>query len=101
MRYQHTLHVLYSKKLHLYSTGGILMGEFQMTIHSFQQAQNFVKLAMQQPFAVLVGNECQQINGKDLMGMFSLDYSRPVQVKVNCSEEEFLRFRQDAAQALL
>ena len=56
-----------------------------------------MNLAMVQPFDVLVGNEKQQCNGKSFMGMFSLDYTRPVQVSVKCSEEEFSRFRQEAA----
>ena len=77
------------------------MREFSIAIHSCQQVQDFVKLAMLQPFEVLVGNQQQSINGKDFMGMFSLDYTRPVQVCVSCSEEEFLRFRQDASDFLV
>ena len=77
------------------------MQEFNIAIHSFQQAQDFVRLAMGQPFEVFVGNERQRINGKDLMGMFCLDYSRPVQVRVNCSEEDFLRFRAEAGSFLV
>ena len=73
------------------------MKQFQISIGSFRQVQDFVSLAVKQPFEVLVGNEKQKINGKDLMGMFSLDFTRPVQVSVSCSEEEFLRFRQAAA----
>ena len=76
------------------------MAEFHMTIHSFEQVQAFVKVAMDQPFPVMVGNESQQINGKDLMGMFSLDYTRPVKVSVNCTEEQFLCFQQAANQAI-
>ena len=76
------------------------MIEFHMTIRSFQQVQNFVKLAMEQPFAVTVGNESQQINGKDLMGMSSLDYTRPVQVSAQCDEEAFARFRQAVETAI-
>ena len=56
---------------------------------------------MVQPFEVLVGNEKQQINGKSFMGMFSLDYHRPVQVSVKCTDEEFRRFQKDAAQFLI
>ena len=73
------------------------MWEFYISIHSFQQVQDFVRLACEQTFDVTVGNERQSINGKDLMGMFSLDYDRPLQVKMHCSEEAYLRFRQAAA----
>ena len=77
------------------------MKEFNITIRSFQQVQDFVSLAMVQPFDVLVCNEKQQINGKSFMGMFSLNYREPLHVRVRCSEEEFQRFRQDAARFLV
>ena len=77
------------------------MREFNILIQSFQEVQAFVSLAMVQPFEVLVGNDRQQINGKSFMGMFSLNYREPLHVRVKCSEEEFLRFRQDAARFLV
>ncbi len=73
------------------------MREFNILIHSFREIQEFVSLAMIQPFEVLVGNDRQKINGKSFIGMFSLDYKAPVRVSVRCSQEEFDRFRQDAA----
>ena len=73
------------------------MREFNIAIHSFQELQEFVTLATVQPFEVLVGNDRQQISGKSFMGMFSLDLSRPLRVIVTCSEEEYIRFHQDAA----
>ena len=76
------------------------MREFNIFIRSFREVQEFVALAMVQPFEVLVGNAQHQINGKSFIGMFSLNYSEPLQVSVKCSEEEFLRFRKAAAQFL-
>ena len=73
------------------------MHQFHISIRSFREIQEFVSLAMVQPFEVLVGNEKQQINGKVFMGMFSLDFQRPVCVSVRCSEEEFCRFQQQAS----
>ena len=61
---------------------------------------DFVTLAMVQPFDISVGNDQQTINGKDLMGMFSLDYTTPVRVQVRCSQEEFATFRTSAARFL-
>ena len=72
------------------------MQEFDIVICSFRQMQQFVSLAMSQPFEITVGNSRQQINGKDFMGMCSLDYSRPVHVSARCSEEEFENFHQKA-----
>ena len=75
------------------------MFEFQLTVSSFVQVQEFVRLASGQPFEIRVGNEWQSINGKDLMGMFSLDYSRPVTVRAESAGEQWGAFRQ-AAEAL-
>ncbi len=77
------------------------MHQFNITIQSFRQVQSFVALAMVQPFDVFVENEKQQVNGKSFIGMFSLDYKKPLFVRVNCSQEEFLRFRQETAQILV
>lgn len=76
------------------------MFEFDIVIRSFRQAQDFVQLAMAQPFPVRVDSDDYHINGKDIMGICSLDFSRPVRVSVNCSETEFLRFQQDAGRLL-
>lgn len=73
------------------------MREFNITVRSLGQVKAFVALAMVQPFEVLVGNDRQQVNGKSFIGMFSLDYKRPVKVSVKCSEEEFGKFQTAAA----
>lgn len=70
------------------------MSEFHITIRSFRQVQALVKLTMTQPFDVIVGNERQKIDGKDLMGMCSLDYEQLVQVQARCEGEQFDCFRQ-------
>ena len=77
------------------------MKHFSITIRSFSEVQEFVALAMVQPFEVLVGNENQRINGKSFMGMFSLDFRCPVQVHVNCDEVAFARFRKEAARFMI
>ena len=76
------------------------MREFNICVRSFRQVQDFVSLAMVQPFEVLVGNEKQQVNGKSFIGMFSLDYKRPLRVRVKCTEEEFGKFQKEVAQFL-
>ena len=76
------------------------MREFHMQLNSFQQVQEFVRLAAEQPFEIRVGNDHQNINGKDLMGMFSLDYNAPLQVRADCSDEECQQFKAKAAKFL-
>ena len=68
--------------------------EFHISLTSFRQIQAFVSLAMRQPFDIHVGNDRQKINGKDFMGMFSLDYTRPLRVHADCPEDTFVKFRQ-------
>ena len=68
------------------------MHQFDIILNSFRQVQDFVALALQQPFDIFVGNEQQQINGKDLLGMFSLDYTREIRVRTECSDGEFSKF---------
>ncbi len=77
------------------------MQKFNIAIRSFRQVQDFVSAAMVQPFEILVGNDRQNINGKDFMGMFSLDYSRPVQVTACCSEDECVQFRKQVSDFLI
>ena len=76
------------------------MQKFDIMIHSRQEVQEFVSLAAQQPFRVTVGNDSQSIDGKDFMGMFSLDYDLPVQVRADCTEEECRQFMAKAARFL-
>ena len=77
------------------------MLEFDIILRSLKQVQEFVALAMVQPFEVLVGNDKKRINGKSFIGMFSLDFKKPVQVSVKCSDEEYAQFRKDVAQFLV
>ena len=71
-----------------------------MQMNSFQQVQNFVRVAVERPFEIRVGNDHQNINGKDLMGMFSLDYSRPVCVRADCAEDVFAAFHANVENAI-
>ena len=69
---------------------------FSISLTTFEQVKTFVALASRQPFDIRVGNDRQCINGKDLMGIFSLDFSRPLRVQADCSAAEAAAFRKDA-----
>ena len=77
------------------------MRQFDIVVTTFRQVQDFVSLAMVQPFEVLVGNDKQQVNCKSFMGMFTLDHHNPLRVTVRCSEEEFGRFREQTKQIFM
>ena len=76
------------------------MKEFRISMRSFSQVQDFVALATKQPFQVLVGSGNSCVNGKNFMSMFSLDFSAPLQVRVDCTEGEFQKFQKEAAQLI-
>ena len=58
-------------------------------------------MATVQPFRVLAGNARSWVNAKSFMGMFSLDFSQPVQVRADCSDEECSSFKANAARFLV
>ena len=74
------------------------MWQFDICVRSFRQVQDFVALAMVQPFEVLVGNEKQMVNGKSFMGMFTLNFKKPLRVTVKCTDEEFGKFKRQASE---
>ena len=74
--------------------------EFNIRIRSFQEVQDFIKLATVQPFRVSLGNDFQTANATSFMGVVSLDHRRPLRVTAECGEEEFKRFRQSVARFL-
>jgi len=69
------------------------MQNFHISLHSFQEVQEFISLATVQPFPILVGNEVQQVNGKSFIGMVSLDYTRPLLVQADCDGQAWQKFR--------
>ena len=76
------------------------MKQFDISLHSFEDVQDFVELATVQPFRILVGNDRTRVNAKSFMGMFSLDFSTPVQVRADCTQEQCDRFKDAAARFL-
>ena len=76
------------------------MKQFDICLQTFEDVQDFVELATVQPFRILVGNDRIRVNAKSFMGMFSLDFSEPVHVRSDCTEEECARFRAAAEKYL-
>ena len=69
------------------------MQEFHISLHSFQDVQEFITMATVQPFELSVGNDAQQVNGKSFIGMVSLDFSRPLYVRAECDVQTWQNFR--------
>ncbi len=77
------------------------MKQFDICLQSFDDVQDFVEIATVQPFRILVGNDRTRVNAKSFMGMFSLDFNSPVQVRADCSDEECSKFKLAAARFLV
>ena len=76
------------------------MQEFEIRLSSVADVQEFVDLATTRPFAVTIHDANNKINGSSFMEMFCLDFTRPVRVVCECSEEELHQFRHDAGRFL-
>jgi hypothetical protein len=74
--------------------------QFDIVLRSFKEVQEFVELATVQPYRIVVGNDRSRVSAKSYMGMFSLDFSMPVQVRLDCSDEECDRFKAQAKRFL-
>ena len=85
--------VIIQQLFHFVQQEGTQMQKFHISLRSFQDVQEFISLATVQPFAILVGNEAQQVNGKSFIGMVSLDHSRPLQVQADCDCQAWQTFR--------
>ena len=68
---------------------------FQVFLRSYEQIKTFVALASKQRFDIRVCNDRQSINGKDFMGMCTLDFSRPLKVQADCTGDEAVEFQKN------
>ena len=70
------------------------MPEFYVSLSSIEDVRQFVNAATRCPCEVDVLSGRYVVDGKSIMGLFSLDLSQPVKVEVRGAEEEreaFLR----------
>ena len=52
-------------------------------IKSINDAKDFVNITTKYPFEILISSGCYRVDGKSIMGIFSLDLSKPITVEVN------------------
>ena len=68
------------------------MRRFQVSLRTFQDVQNFVTIAAAQDFSMTVGNPDYHVSATSFMGMFTLDYTRPLECTAECTDEQWNRF---------
>ena len=73
------------------------MIEFCVSLSSIEDVRQFVNAASYCPCEVDVCSGRYVIDAKSIMGLFSLDLSKPVRVEVHSTDEEGNQFRQSVA----
>ena len=76
------------------------MREFEIRLHSVKDVQDFVALATTRAFAITVRDGNNIINAESFMELFCLDFTQPLRVVCDCSQEEMEVLRRDAQRFL-
>ena len=77
------------------------MREFEIRLGSVKDVQDFVALATARPFVITVRDEYNKINAQSFMELFCLNFSRPLRVVADCTEEELEHLMRDAERFLV
>lgn len=77
------------------------MKEFWIRLNSMDDVEEFVALATSRAFPICVRDEQHKIRGGSFMEMFCLDFSRPLRVVAQCSDEELSELCADAQKFLV
>ena len=77
------------------------MKEFWIRLNSMDDVEEFVALATSRAFPICVRDEQHKIRGGSFMEMFCLDFSRPLRVVAQCSDEELAELCADAQKFLV
>ena len=70
------------------------MYNFQITLSSINEVKSFVNAACSQMCDIDIISGRYVIDAKSIMGIFSIDLTKPVTVSVNGTEEEYKAFRE-------
>ncbi|MBQ2840062.1 MAG: HPr family phosphocarrier protein [Oscillospiraceae bacterium] len=70
------------------------MYNFKITLSSINEVKNFVNAACSQMCDIDIISGRYVIDAKSIMGIFSIDLTKPVTVSVNGTEEEYKTFRE-------
>lgn len=76
------------------------MSVFYVSLSSISDVKQFVDVATQCPNEVDVLSGRYVINAKSIMGLFSLDLAKPVQVEFHGTEAESTAFQKEIASFL-
>ena len=72
------------------------MKTFDIVLRSVADVRDFVLLASGKPFKVSVGNGRRCVNGKSFMQIFCLDLGGSLEVQMDCTEDQYRTFFEEA-----
>ena len=58
----------------------------KLNLSSIETVKKFVNLANRYDFPISVLSERYKVDAKSIMGIFSLDFSQPVELRANCPD---------------
>lgn len=70
------------------------MKDLHIKAESFQDIWTISALAAQERFRIVLSDGQRRVNAKSLLGIFSMNLSRPLMLQLDCGDEEFERFRE-------
>lgn len=71
------------------------MQEFCIRLGSVRDVQEFVDLTATRNFPVTVRDDQNKINADSFMELFCLDFSHPLRIVCQCSDEELSQLKND------
>lgn len=71
------------------------MREFWIYLASVQDVQEFVSLTVTRDFPITVRDRSNKINADSFMELFCLDFTQPLRVVCQCTEEEARLLKED------
>ena len=77
------------------------MRQFTIRLRSFQDVQHFVTIAATQNFTITVGSSEYHVTATSFMGMFTLDYTRPLECTAECTDEQWEQFLATASEYVI
>lgn len=63
------------------------MEKFTVNLKEITDVENFVAIAENYNFDITLAQGKYEVSGKSLMGIFSLDITKPVNVLVDCNDD--------------
>jgi hypothetical protein len=63
--------------------------------------QHFVTIAAAQNFTITVGSSEYHVTATSFMGMFTLDYTRPLECTAECTDEQWEQFLATASKYVI